>query len=151
MVYKITRGIIAIAISLSLTYGVGTAASQCCGDIINICIPSGVRSPMMPTIDAHCQPSLSHHLNRHRSADDSAGSARIDLNDHTTCCSARPWTPIGFTAYPVQSQPSSPWFEAANKTFTKAGEYKTIALTYNLYALYRQTIPIFLVTKSIIC
>jgi hypothetical protein len=151
MVHKITRAIIAIAICWLPAYGVGIAASHCCSAITNICSPSGVRSPLMPVIDAHCQPSPSHYLNPHRSAGEGAGSVRHDSNKPTTCCSAPPCTPIGFTAHPGQSPPSSPWLQESGNSFTSDSDHNAIAFSHIRHTRYHPTTPIFLLTKSIIC
>lgn len=151
MVHKITRGVIAIAICWFIAYGVGSAASHCCSAIINTCSPSGVRSPLIPTINAHCQSSDSHHLNRQSSATEVAKTAWHGFNDPTTCCPASSCTLIGSAALPAQSTISLPWLHIAGNVYTNDGDHDTIAITQNRQTLYHPTVPIFLLTKSIIC
>lgn len=148
---KITCTLIAIAICWLIAYGVGSAAIHCCSAIINICSPSGGRSPLMPTFDAHCQPSPSHHVKQHKSENERAWSTWHDSNDATTCCSATPCEPIGFTAHSVHPQPSSPCLQVAGKALTSGGENNSIVFTHNRQNRYHPTTPIFLLTKSIIC
>ncbi len=151
MVYKITRAIIAIANCWFLVYGVGTAASHCCNAITNICSPSGVRSPLLSVIDAHCQPLPSHYLNPHRPAREGAGSVWHDSNEPTTCCSAPPCPPTGLTAHPEQSTPSSPTLQKSGKSFTSDSDHSSIAFSHIRHTLYHPSTPIFLLTKSILC
>jgi hypothetical protein len=151
MVHKNTRAIIAIAICWFLAYGVGTASSHCCSTITNICNPSGIGSPLMPVIDAHCQTSPNHYFNPHRSAGESAGLVWHDSNEPTTCCSAPPCTPIGFIAHPGQSPPPSPWMQESGNFVISASEHSSIAFSHIRHTRYHPTIQIFLLTKSILC
>lgn len=152
MVHKTTRVIIVIAICWFLAYGVGIAASHCCSAITNICSPSGVRGPLMPVIDAHCQPSPSHYLNPYWSEGEGAGSVCLDSNEPTTCCSAPPCIPIGFAAHPAwQLPPSSPSLQESGKSFTSESDHSSIPFSHIRHTRYHPTTPIFLLTKSIIC
>lgn len=150
MVHKITRTIIAIAICWFLAYGVGAAANHCCNDITNICSPSGVRSPLLPVIDVHCQPSPNHYLNPHRSAGEGAGSVWHDSNEPATCCSAPPCTPTGLTAHPGQLPPSSPTLQESGNSITNDSDHSSIAFSHIRHTLYHPSTPIFLLTKSIL-
>ncbi len=151
MAHKITRTAITVAICWFIAYGIGSTASHCCSATINTCGPSGVRGPLIPAIDTHCQPSPSHHLNRHRSVDVGTGSSWHDLDDHAACCPTTPCAPNSFTAIPVQSSPSSPWLQAVSNTFTIDDGHSNLEVTQNRHNRYHPTIPIFLLTKSIIC
>lgn len=144
MALKIIRTSIAIAICWFIAYGLGSAASHCCG-------ASGVRAPLVPANATHCQPSPSHHLNQHRSVEEGYGSSWHDFDDHATCCPTTPCAPKSFTAVPVQSSPSPTWLQAASITCTTDVGYGTFEVTQNRHNPDHPTLPIFLLTKSIIC
>lgn len=150
MVYKITRAIIAIAICWFIAYGDGSAASHCCSAVTSICSPFGVRSPLVPVSDGHCETSSSYYFNPHRSAGEVAGSVWHDSNESTTCCSAPHCAPIGFTAHPGQLPPSSPWLQASGNSVTSDSEHSASAFPHIRNTHYQSAIPIFLLTKSII-
>lgn len=151
MVHKNTRVVIVIAICWFLAYGVVTAASHCCSAITNICSPPGVKSSLMPISDVHCQSSPSYYLNPHRLAGEDAGSVWHDSNESTACCSAPPCAAIGFTVYPGQSPPSSPWLQESGDSVTSDSVISATAFSRIRNIHYHSTTPIFLLTKSILC
>lgn len=151
MIQKITRATIALAICLLLAYGVGTAVSHSCSTVISNCTPSGVSAPLMPVIYTHCQASTSNYIDSHRSAVEGAGSELSDLKESAACCSANPCTSIEFTAHPGQLPTSSPWLQEAGCSFSSDRDSDASAAILNLHTLCHPTIPIFLLTKSIIC
>ena len=147
---KSTHAIIAIVICWFLAYGVSTAAIHCCPAITDICSPSGVRGPMMPVSDVHCQASPSYYLTAHQSAGEVAGSVWHESNEPTTCCPAPHCAPFGFTAHPGQSPPSLPWLQESGNSVTSDSDHSFTGFSHIRHTLYNSKIQIFLLTKSII-
>ena len=151
MVCKIARAITAIAICWFTAYGIGTAANHCCSPVISICSPSSVRSPLMPVSDVHCQTSPTYFSKSHRPAGEGAGLIWHDSNGPTTCCPAPHCAPIGFTAHPGQSPPYSSWLRESFNSVISDSDHSSIVFSHIRNAHNHSTIPIFLLTKSIIC
>lgn len=149
--YKITRTAITIAICWFIAYGIGSAVSHCCGANIKICSPSEVRGPLISANDIHSQPSQSHNLYRLASVDERAKSIWHDFDEHSACCPATPCASTCFTAITMKSSPSSTWLQAASNTSTVDYGHSTFEINQNRCKRYHPTIPIFLLTKSIIC
>lgn len=148
---KIIQISTAILISCIVVYGIVYAQQVCCGNIVEVCIPTSNRISVRYNIDNSCRISPSHYLNNQLQSNLCSKNILADFGPGNTCCETdrcdsynqATYLSLSFIQdfYPLQKNVSS--FDTGNGEQTAFEPYR---LSTSLKA-----VPIYIITQSIIC
>lgn len=148
---KIIQISTAILISCIVVYGIVYAQQVCCGNIVEVCIPTSNRISVSYNIDNSCRISPSHYLNNQLQSNLCSKNILADFGPGNTCCETdrcdsynqATYLSLSFIQdfYPLQKNVSS--FDTGNGEQTAFEPYR---LSTSLKA-----VPIYIITQSIIC
>ena len=151
LIHKIPQIISAIIISCIAVYGIVYAQQVCCNAITDACTPTSNRISISYNINTSCRVSPSHSLSYQLQSNHCFSNNLTNFGSSNTCCEADRCDgfnqAVGFSVSSTQDicpfQDNAASFDAGN------GERATFQR--NNLSKPHNAVPIYILTKSIIC
>ena len=142
---------LALIISWIVTFGIVFAQPLCCGTIIDRCLPAFKRTHIDDAHSIKCRASLSQRRNSQLYAIGSPVILQADYDDDVTCCEKQPCDGFNQTKCLNSSSQQSPNLPVKKFGLVDAIDGFQNTLTQKSLSIPLRLIPIYILTKTIIC
>ena len=142
---------LALLISWIVTYGMVFAQPLCCGTVTDSCIPAFNSTQFDADHSIKCRASLSHRCNPPVPAIVSSEILLADFDTDSNCCEKKPCDGFNQTKCFNSSSQQSPNLPVKKFGLVDAIDGFQNTLTQKSLSIPLRLIPIYILTKTIIC